>query len=162
LRRRPLSVKRWARMPCTTARACIRSTRPCAVRWDSAPAGPHGDRAQPLLPSCGRSHNSEDITMEQSERKRRKVQRLAEAAVPQPERRPGSGRGHKRPTPTKHGNSTRYLVARIARDRPDILARMQAGEFESVLEAARLAGIRRSPSLVDIVKRLWAKANPDE
>jgi hypothetical protein len=34
-----------------------------------------------------------------------------------------------------------YLAARIARDRPDILERMKAGEFPSVRAAAREAGI---------------------
>ncbi len=40
----------------------------------------------------------------------------------------GSGRGE-------------YLTARIARDRPDILERMKAGEFSSVRQAAKEAGI---------------------
>jgi hypothetical protein len=34
-----------------------------------------------------------------------------------------------------------YLTARIARDRPDILERMKAGEFSSVRQAAKEAGI---------------------
>jgi ribosomal protein L44E len=34
-----------------------------------------------------------------------------------------------------------YLTARIARDRPDILERMKAGEFRSVRAAAKEAGI---------------------
>jgi hypothetical protein len=33
------------------------------------------------------------------------------------------------------GNSADYLTARIARDRPDILNRMKAGEFSSVRQA---------------------------
>jgi hypothetical protein len=41
------------------------------------------------------------------------------------------------------GNSTNYLTARIARDRPDILERMKAGEFKSVRAAAIEAGIAR-------------------
>ena len=36
-----------------------------------------------------------------------------------------------------------YLTARIARDRPDILERMKAGEFPSVRAAALEAGIVR-------------------
>ena len=44
---------------------------------------------------------------------------------------PGSG------TKTKSD----YLTARIARDRPDVLQRMQRGEFTSVARAAREAGI---------------------
>jgi hypothetical protein len=79
------------------------------------------------------------------------------------------GTRHARPSnPT--GNRREYLVARIARDRPDILARMQAGEFSSVWAAARVAGIVRDTRtalkgdapLVEPIKRLWAKASPDE
>lgn len=39
------------------------------------------------------------------------------------------------------GDSAAYLTARIARDRPDILKRMQAGEYKSVRAAAMDAGI---------------------
>jgi hypothetical protein len=39
------------------------------------------------------------------------------------------------------GESSDYLTARIARDRPDILERMKTGEFGSVREAAIEAGI---------------------
>jgi hypothetical protein len=43
-------------------------------------------------------------------------------------------------------NSADYLPARIARDRPDVLERMRAGEFRSVRQAAIAAGIvRESP-----------------
>ncbi len=42
---------------------------------------------------------------------------------------------------TQGGNSVDYFTARIARDRPDILERMKAGEFSSVRQAAKEAGI---------------------
>jgi len=60
------------------------------------------------------------------------------------------------------GNRSDYLVARIARDRPDILERMKAGEFTSIREAAREAGIIKGVSLVNQVVRLWEKATPEE
>jgi hypothetical protein len=41
------------------------------------------------------------------------------------------------------GNHREYCINRIAHDRPDILERMQAGEFAGVWEAARVAGIVR-------------------
>ncbi len=41
----------------------------------------------------------------------------------------------------KSSNMAVYLCNRIARDRPDILARMQAGEFKSIRSAAIEAGI---------------------
>ncbi len=39
------------------------------------------------------------------------------------------------------GNRSQYLVNRIARDRPEILERMKAGEFAFVRQAAIAAGI---------------------
>jgi hypothetical protein len=43
--------------------------------------------------------------------------------------------------PSIQGTSPEYLTARIARDRPDILERMKAGEYKSVRSAAIDAGI---------------------
>jgi hypothetical protein len=80
------------------------------------------------------------------------------------ENHPGPGRGHtKKPhEKAKAGNRSDYLVARIARDRPDILEWMKAGEFTSVREAAREAGIIKDVSLVTQVVRMWEKATPEE
>ena len=80
------------------------------------------------------------------------------------ENHPDPGRGHtKKPhEKAKAGNRSDYLVARIARDRQDILERMKAGEFASVREAAREAGIIKDVSLVEQVARLWAQARPEE
>jgi hypothetical protein len=68
------------------------------------------------------------------------VQRLAEAAVPLKHfwEVPGPGRGKKLPRKQKvqSGNRSVYLVNRIAHDRPDLLACMKAGEFETVRQAA--------------------------
>jgi hypothetical protein len=104
--------------------------------------------------------------MDATQRKIRQVQRMAETAEPlQPaENHPGPGRGHtKKPhEKAKAGNRSDYLVARIARDRPDILERMKAGEFTSVREAARAAGIVKQTSLVAQMLRLWEKATPEE
>jgi hypothetical protein len=41
------------------------------------------------------------------------------------------------------GSTSAYLTARLARDRPDLLERLKAGEFSSVRAAAREAGIVR-------------------
>ena len=104
--------------------------------------------------------------MDSTQRKTRQVQRMAETAQPlQPaENHPGPGRGHaKKPhEKAKAGNRSDYLVARIARDRPDILERMKAGEFASVREAAREAGIIKDVSLVAQILRLWQRATPEE
>ncbi len=55
----------------------------------------------------------------------------------------GPGRGKKLPPKRKvqSGNRSQYLVNRTARDRPDILERMKAGEFAYVRQAAIAAGI---------------------
>ena len=57
--------------------------------------------------------------------------------------------------------STAYLMARIARDKPDVLERVKAGEFKSAAEAARAAGIEvrrtKTTSLSDDVTRLAAR-----
>jgi hypothetical protein len=55
-----------------------------------------------------------------------------------------------------------YLTARIARDRPDILERMKAGEFRSVRQAALEAGIVKPPSPLRELERWWGKATPED
>jgi len=42
--------------------------------------------------------------------------------------------------PTRRGDDPDYLTARIARDRPDILAKMKAGDYPSVRAAALETG----------------------
>jgi hypothetical protein len=75
-----------------------------------------------------------------------RIRKLAEQAQQRPllpVRHAGPGRGHttKKPRGTQGGNSRAYLLRRLARDRPDILARLKNGEFASVRDAAREAGI---------------------
>lgn len=57
------------------------------------------------------------------------------------------GGGYRLPTPSDVGRSSEYLIARIKRDRPDIADRILKGEFESVNEAAREAGISVRPTV---------------
>ena len=57
------------------------------------------------------------------------------------------------------GNRADSLIARIARDRPDVLERMKRGEFDSVAAAAREAGIgfakrKKTVTLSDNVDRV--------
>ncbi len=54
-------------------------------------------------------------------------------------------------------NNSEYLSARIARDRPDILNRMKAGEFPSVRQAAIAAGIVKQRSWFEQAQ--WIVAN---
>jgi len=116
--------------------------------------------------SCEDSTTNKREAMDAIQRKIRQVQRMAWTAQPlQPaENHPGPGRGYtKKPhEKAKAGNRSFYLVARIARDRPDILERMKAGEFTSVREAAREAGIIKDVSLVEQILRLWQRETPEE
>jgi hypothetical protein len=66
---------------------------------------------------------------------------------------------HVRPS---QGNSAEYLTARVARDRPDILKRMQPGEFPSFRKAAIEAGIVRVPTALELGQRAWAKMSKAE
>ncbi len=81
--------------------------------------------------------------MDPTKKRIRHVKRLAEAAVPLKHHWETPGRGKKLPPKQRvqSGNRSQYLVNRIARDRPDILARMKAGEFAYVRQAAIAAGI---------------------
>ena len=60
------------------------------------------------------------------------------------------------------GSTADYLTARIARDAPDVLERMKAGEFESVAAAAKAAGIelvkpKKRMTLSDDITRVAAR-----
>ena len=75
------------------------------------------------------------------EQPKRHVQYLARTVEPLGEHGYGPGRGYKAPK-TRHkpqsrgGNKQKYLVAKIARDHPEVLERMKKGEFLSVRAAA--------------------------
>lgn len=60
--------------------------------------------------------------------------------------------------PTGLGTSAAYLTARLKRDHDDIFQRLAAGEFASVRQAAIAAGIVKVPSVLDQLRKLWAKA----
>lgn len=59
-------------------------------------------------------------------------------------------------------NNADYLTARIARDRPDILDRMKAGEFPSVRSAGIAAGIVKVPTALDVGKKAWFKMTQEQ
>jgi hypothetical protein len=60
------------------------------------------------------------------------------------------------------GNSSAYLAARIKRDRPDIAAAVERGEFRSMRAAAIAAGIVKSTSALKMLRRAWNNATPAE
>lgn len=61
-------------------------------------------------------------------------------------------------TGSGRGDDADYLTRRIARDRPDILERMKAGEFTSVRAAALEAGIRKRTIQHGLAPADWARA----
>lgn len=73
---------------------------------------------------------------------------------------PGPGRGNKtgnNVTRFDRGNGTEYALRRLARDAPEVLAKVQSGEL-SVNQAAIVAGIRKKPTPEEIVFKSFAKA----
>lgn len=59
---------------------------------------------------------------------------------------------------TGAGNAADYLAARLKRDHDAIFQRLAAGEFSSVRQAAIAAGIVKVPSVLEKLRKLWAKA----
>ena len=60
------------------------------------------------------------------------------------------------------GTSIDYLAARIARDRPDILERMKAGDYTSVRAAAKDAGIVKDPTPLQRIQAAWKHASLED
>lgn len=59
-----------------------------------------------------------------------------------------------------HGsNQSSYLAARLKRDRPDIVARIDAGEFKSIRAAAIAAGIVKVKTALEQLHHWWARAD---
>jgi hypothetical protein len=57
------------------------------------------------------------------------------------------------------GTSADYLTARLKRDHDEIFQRLAAGGFDSVRQAAIAAGIVKVPSVLEKLRKLWAKAS---
>jgi hypothetical protein len=97
-----------------------------------------------------------------------RVQVTAEEAKPlTTQGRPSKGDGKGDNITFSRGDDADYLTRRIARDHPDILERMKAGEFTSVRAAALEAGIRKRTIQHGPAPADWARAarkhlTPDE
>lgn len=72
----------------------------------------------------------------------------------------GNGRGTESRsdniTSTSRGTDTTYTLRRLARDAPEILAKVQSGEL-TVNQAAIAAGIRKKPTPAEIIVKTFAK-----
>jgi hypothetical protein len=101
---------------------------------------------------------------------RQKLAATMKAAGPVPEQRigkgmPGPGRGKKTGSVATRFSSRRdisYLAARIKRDRPDIAAAVERGEYKTMRAAAIAAEIIKPPTTLTGLRRLWKKATPSE
>lgn len=92
----------------------------------------------------------------------KRVQELADRAVPLGEH--GGARGEQGDdiTLSDRGTSAAYLTSRIARDRPDILEAMKRGEYPSVRRAAIAANIIIERTPAERIRKLYKKLLPAE
>jgi hypothetical protein len=60
------------------------------------------------------------------------------------------------------GTASQYLLRRLAREQPEILAAYERGDFKSVRAAAIAAGIVKVPTALDQLRKDWRKASPRE
>ena len=58
---------------------------------------------------------------------------------------------------SRGGTSASYLARRILRDDPDVFAKLEAGEFPSVRQAAIAAGIITPPTPLEAAKKAAGK-----
>ena len=59
----------------------------------------------------------------------------------------------------REGTTREYLAARLKRDYPAICVRIEAGEFRSIRAAAIAAGIIKTKTPLDELRRWWRKAS---
>lgn len=59
-------------------------------------------------------------------------------------------------------NTVKHILARLKRDHPDIAERFAAGEFKSTRAAARAAGIKVDATPIQLLRRTWKRATPEE
>jgi hypothetical protein len=62
----------------------------------------------------------------------------------------------------KRGNQAAYFLARLKRDRPDLLESFYKGDFKSARAAAIAAGIIKVKTPLEQLRTIWRKANEDE
>ena len=111
--------------------------------WASAEVHRIWEKIPPDAPYGSKDAMLKDLEFGDGSAARARV--AAHASMPQTLQRRGSDRSNgKQPESTKvaYGSSD-YWRTRIARDHPEIHARMKNGEFKTVTDAARAAGIYR-------------------
>lgn len=151
--------------------------------WEKYPTDkPYGSLDLLLLAEIGESEQSVRSKIQSRKRKRATV----EAAKANPEAardKPGNPTGVNQHTERngvedekQHNSSTKghgstnvpYRLKVLRRDHPDIAARLDAGEFDSVAEAERVARgkpaklPRKKSGPLDILRKAWQKATKEE
>jgi hypothetical protein len=63
--------------------------------------------------------------------------------------------------PAIQGTTVGYAIRKLSASRPDLLKRVQAGEL-SYNAAMIEAGFRKVPTILDILRKAWAKASQEE
>ena len=86
--------------------------------------------------------------------------------MPLPEHGNGPGRGHKRDSKTtsfnKQDRGKSYLLRRMARDFPEALDKLEAGEYKSARQAAIACGIVKVKPPLDVALTAYNKLSDDE
>ncbi len=98
-------------------------------------------------------------------RKLRRCTAEAEKVIAEENKRGGQGgvllRADSTQLPRGSTNAS-YLLRRLARDHPDILAGYERGAFKTPTAAARAAGIKVDVSPLTELRRAWKRASPEE
>ena len=63
---------------------------------------------------------------------------------------------------SERGNQASYLARRLLRDAPEVFARLEAGEFPSVRQAAIAAGIVKVPTAIEKAAEVVARLSDAE
>jgi len=86
----------------------------------------------------------------------------AEAEIADENEKRGKANPHNDVMRASQGNATSYLLRRLAREAPEILAQYERGEFKTPTAAARAAGFKVGPSGLQKLHRAWKHASPEE
>jgi hypothetical protein len=70
--------------------------------------------------------------------------------------------GHDDHQVLNYGTSSRYHIARLKRDHPEIAEALARGEYRSVHAAAKAAGLVHDPTPLVLLLRAWRHASPEE
>ena len=142
-----------------------------AQAWNVWPIPPAGTPEDFCQIACGRSWEGlihEIINRTKDKKVRRQLElelRVANAKAQNQNRSQGTRTdllpGNARKLGGAGQNTVAHILRRLLRERPDLVQRIESGEF-SVNAAAILAGFRKQPTSLEQIRRLWQKLSPAE